>query len=71
MDKEGEKEDKVKQDKEDKEEEDKLCSNFKWKGIILYGILRTVVALASISSNQMMAYLFYWINFLLIPVNIC
>lgn len=29
MDKEGEKEDKVKQDKEDKEEEDKLCSNFK------------------------------------------
>lgn len=39
MDKEGEKEDKVKQDKEDKEEEDKLCSNFKWKEIILYGIL--------------------------------
>lgn len=71
MDKEGEKEDKVKQDKEDKEEEDKLCSNFKWKEIILYGILTTVVALASISSNQMMAYLFYWINFLLIPVNIC
>ena len=71
MDKEGEEEDKVKQDKEDKEEEEKLCSNFKWKEIILYGILRTVVPLASISSNQVMAYLIYLINFLLMPVNIC
>ena len=71
MDKEGEEEDKVKQDKEDKEEEEKLCSNFKWKEIILYGILRTVVARASISSNQVMAYLIYLINFLLMPVNIC